>query len=215
MDFFFFSSLTQNVPLRLTVSYDIVCQWIRNLAHRASLYPPNHFFDLTFTYLIPKFHLPAHQASCHAEFSFNYTPFVGRTDGEAPERGWAAMNPVANSTKEMGPGSRRDTLDDHFGDCNWRKVTGMGALKVIHSPHYYLMLSSIAAAFLRKMEEALDAWAEHVPAFQEFDSTLPEASTIEWTRLVKAWETNPTEENPFKSKLRHMSLISPPFPPSE
>lgn len=51
---------------------------------------------------------------------------MGRTDGEAPERGWAAMNGLATSTKEMGPGSRRDTLDDHFGDYNWRKVISMG-----------------------------------------------------------------------------------------
>ncbi|KAG5635682.1 hypothetical protein H0H81_010420 [Sphagnurus paluster] len=41
---------------------------------------------------------------------------VGRTDGEAPKRGWAAVNAVTSSTKEMGPGSRHDTLDDHFGD---------------------------------------------------------------------------------------------------
>ncbi|KDQ32352.1 hypothetical protein PLEOSDRAFT_1026822, partial [Pleurotus ostreatus PC15] len=47
---------------------------------------------------------------------------VPQQSGESPERGWAAMNPVASSTKEMGPCSRRDTLDDHFGDYNWRKV---------------------------------------------------------------------------------------------
>jgi hypothetical protein len=26
----------------------------------------------------------------------------------------------------MGPGSRRDALDDHFGDWNWKKVVGLG-----------------------------------------------------------------------------------------
>jgi hypothetical protein len=51
---------------------------------------------------------------------------VGRMDGEAPERGWLNINPVALSTKEMGPGSRRDTLDDHFGDWNWKKSIGLG-----------------------------------------------------------------------------------------
>lgn len=54
-------------------------------------------------------------------------PGVGRTDGEAPERGWSHINPVATSTREMGPGSRRDTLDDHFSDWNWKKTTGMGS----------------------------------------------------------------------------------------
>ena len=37
-----------------------------------------------------------------------------RTDGEAPERGWANIDPVAAQTKQMGPASRRETLDDHF-----------------------------------------------------------------------------------------------------
>jgi hypothetical protein len=26
----------------------------------------------------------------------------------------------------MGPGSRHDTLDDYFGDWNWKKVIGLG-----------------------------------------------------------------------------------------
>ncbi|KAG2128893.1 uncharacterized protein EDB93DRAFT_1095798 [Suillus bovinus] len=34
------------------------------------------------------------------------------------ERGWANINPIASSIKEMGPGVRRDTLDDYFGDSN-------------------------------------------------------------------------------------------------
>jgi hypothetical protein len=82
-------------------------------------------------YLVPKFHLPAHVEACNLAFSFNLTRGVGRTDGEAPERGWANINPAAQSTKEMGPGSRRDTLDDHFGDWNWKKIIKMG----IHSIH--------------------------------------------------------------------------------
>jgi hypothetical protein len=77
-------------------------------------------------FLVPKFHLPAHIAACRTQFVFNYTKGVGRTDSEAPERGWAKVNPSAPSTKEMGPGFRRDTLDAHFGDYNWRKYIGFG-----------------------------------------------------------------------------------------
>lgn len=74
------------------------------------------FFERFF---VPKFHLNAHIQKCQVNYSFNFSPDVGWTDGEAPERGWAAINAVANSTKEMGPGSRHDTFDDHFGDYNW------------------------------------------------------------------------------------------------
>ncbi|KAG5223204.1 CxC2 domain-containing protein [Salix suchowensis] len=35
------------------------------------------------TFLVPKFHLPAHIMACQSSFSFNYTRGVGRTDGEA------------------------------------------------------------------------------------------------------------------------------------
>ena len=54
---------------------------------------------------VPKFHLPAHIESCHQSFSFNFARFVGQTDREAPERGWADLNGLAYSTQEMGPGS--------------------------------------------------------------------------------------------------------------
>ncbi|KAG2035191.1 hypothetical protein BDR03DRAFT_803099, partial [Suillus americanus] len=57
-------------------------------------------------FLIPKFHLPAHITSCQIKFSFNFIKGVGRTDGEAPERGWADINPITTSTHEMGPRSR-------------------------------------------------------------------------------------------------------------
>ncbi len=77
-------------------------------------------------FLGPKFHLPAHIAPCRSKYSFNFTPGVGRTDGEAIERTWNETNPLATSTREMGPGSRRDVLDYHFGDHNWRKLTGLG-----------------------------------------------------------------------------------------
>lgn len=129
MDYLYFSSIRNHAPAHCVVSYDIVCQWTRRLAARAAAYPKellgSRYDQLTFTYLIPKFHLYAHRSECQNNYSFNFTPNVGRTDGEAPERGWAAMNPVSSSTKEMGPGARRDTLDDHFGDYNWRKVISL------------------------------------------------------------------------------------------
>ena len=82
------------------------------------------------TYLIPKFHLLGHGLSCQTTFSFNLTPGVGRTDGAGIERTWSEMNPTATSTKEMGPGARHDTLDDHWGDLNWKRIINFGELNV-------------------------------------------------------------------------------------
>jgi len=41
--------------------------------------------------LVPKFHLPAYVEECNLQFSFNLTKGVGRTDSEAPERGWGVQ----------------------------------------------------------------------------------------------------------------------------
>ena len=124
MDYLFASSIKQQGDeLHVVVSYDIVCQWSINLRERMLQYDPQWDLDQhAVTFLIPKFRLPAHQISCHTHYSYNYMKHVARTDGEAVERGWAAVNGFSGSMKEMGPGSRRDVLDDAFGDYNWRKV---------------------------------------------------------------------------------------------
>lgn len=129
MDYLFFSTLRNNCLDVLNVSYDIACQWHKNLWSRMKSLPGSYnisYLCVFIRFFVPKFHLPAHVNKCQTLFSFNFARFVGRTDGEAPERGWSNINPVASSTKAMGPGCRRDTLDDHFGDWNWKKVVGLG-----------------------------------------------------------------------------------------
>lgn len=129
MDYLFFSSLHGSKIRQLVVSYDIACQWSKNLAQRMQIFPHSMHIDgsRTFiTFLIPKYHLPAHIEACNILYSFNLNKNIGRTDGEAPERGWSDINPLAASTREMGPGSRRDTVDDHFNDWNWKKSIGFG-----------------------------------------------------------------------------------------
>lgn len=128
MDFLFLSSLLYTALVGFVVSYDIACQWSLYLWDRMGAFPAAYHFDFiqsSVSFVVPKFHLPAHIAKCQTAYSLNYTRSVGRTDGEAPERGWADINQAASSTKEMGPGSRRDTLDDYFGDWNWKKITNM------------------------------------------------------------------------------------------
>ena len=133
MDYFLLSTLRHHDYRHLVISYDIVCQWAQHLLARCDIYPENRISSLPapdISFLVLKFHLPAHIAACQINYSFNLTPGVGRTDGEAPERGWSAANAMATSTREMGPGSRRDTLDDHFGDYNWRKISSFGKARI-------------------------------------------------------------------------------------
>jgi len=131
MDFILFSTLA-GIMTWLMISYDIACQWSRNLKKRARqlplwMQPAHHILD-TITYVIPKFHIYGHGLACQTRYSLNFLPYSARTNGEEPERWWAHINPVSMSTKEMGPGSRQDTIDDHAAAWNWRKTTGLGAV---------------------------------------------------------------------------------------
>ncbi len=194
MDYGVLKTLMSETPKSVVISYDIGCQWHKNLWKRIDRYGP----DLTpalrpdnVVVLVPKFHLPAHIAECQEEFSFNLETKVGTTDGEAPERGWAASNLMASSTKEMGPGSRHDTLDDHWGDANWRKCISIGKL----FPFLWLMRSDTATAtvLLRKIQEAVPQHEEHVVTLEMFSETVGETvasaeSLKKWTESVEAWE---------------------------
>jgi len=135
MDYLFFSSIQNSEHLMIVISYDIACQWSVHLWEQMKKYPHWMHTDTnikSFYFLVPKFHLPAHIMACQTVFSFNFNWCIGRTDGEAPEHGWSQINLVAISTAEMGPGSRRDTLDDHFGDGNWKKTMLMGLLDLLY-----------------------------------------------------------------------------------
>ncbi|KAG1738676.1 uncharacterized protein EDB91DRAFT_1237718 [Suillus paluster] len=196
MDLLFFSALRGRCTNTLNVSYDIACQWHKNLWQRMSTMPLNLRLDhlaIFVRFFVPKFHLPAHVLTCQTNFSFNFSKNVGRTDGEAPEHGWSNINPMASSTKEMGPGSRRDVLDDHFGDWNWKKVVGLGRRNI------------------RKMMEAKKEQEAHQTAFQELHKALAPETTEAWTVKVESWEENPNDlsvTNPFKSKVIVLQAVT-------
>ncbi|KAG1850227.1 hypothetical protein DFJ58DRAFT_716845 [Suillus subalutaceus] len=101
MDYLFFSTMQHTVTtgntVVLNISYDIACQWSTNLWRRMHQYPStihlHHHDNKTITFLVRKFHLPAHIEICQITYSHNLLKGMGRTDGEAPECGWANINP--------------------------------------------------------------------------------------------------------------------------
>ncbi|KAJ7328302.1 hypothetical protein DFH08DRAFT_709675 [Mycena albidolilacea] len=79
----------------------------------------------------------------------------------------------------MGPGPRRDALDDHFNDWNHKKIIGLGK-------------------FLLER-------AQKVLALVEVEQGLPEADLERWTKEMELWtkemelwEDDPANPNPFK-----------------
>ena len=206
MDYMFASAIRHTDATVLKVSYDIACQWHKKLYQRMDKMPPAlhlNLWDCDVTFLVPKFHLPAHIPSCQWSFSFNWTKGVGRTDGEEPERGWANLNPAGSSMKDMGPGHHCDTLDDHFGDWNWKKLIGLGLLPfLVRIEHFSLALLS-GSSILRKIKEAVHKRNDHQYEFEELSQLLkdkfPEQFAL-WVQQVEAWEADSLQPNPFEVK---------------
>lgn len=129
MDFIFASSIRNRRARRRVVSYDIACQWCRHYPTREATLPESIRADIhvcPMDVVIPKFHIGAHGSSCQTVYSLNFRRFMGRTDGENIERGWAWMNPASLSTREMGPGARHDTLDDQWAYWNYQRNVRLG-----------------------------------------------------------------------------------------
>ncbi|KAJ7181651.1 hypothetical protein C8R43DRAFT_869903 [Mycena crocata] len=189
MDYIFFSSILGLTLLSLIASYDIACQWCRNFKTRMKAMPEHMQLpdSVKVQFKVPKFHLPPHVKKCHGPFSFNYTKWVGRTDGEGVERNWSWLNMIARSVSVMGPGSREDTIDDFCGYANWRKTVGLGE-------------SGSGNSLLRKMVLAIPKAMLHNRAFHAFTEGLKEGHLEElmnWEQSVRAWEQDHTKACPY------------------
>ncbi|KAF8425786.1 hypothetical protein L210DRAFT_3615051 [Boletus edulis BED1] len=196
MDYLFFSVLWNTTLKSFNVSYDIACQWTCHLWERMNTLPRSMHFpyeEKKITAFAPKFHLPAHIPECHWKYSFNFIKGVGQTDGEAPERGWSTLNTAASSTKEMGPGHQRNTLDDLIGDSNWKKFIGF------------------RESILLKLKEAVPEQSEHQDDLREFEASLSEqygTQLTKWKQDIEAWENDMSKPNPFEVKSHFITQAS-------
>lgn len=197
MDYIVGSALRYSALLLVILSYDIACQWYKNLAERMGTWPESIKFPdrMQTKPLIPKLHEPGHKKKNHEQYSFNFAPGVGHTDGECPERIWAHHNALGNATKTQGPGSRQDVLDDHFGFWNWQKYTGMGA------------------TLMRRYKAAIRDRNLQVEGHRGFTATLPEELVEEWEAMCEAWERSPSSKlikNPYATDGSCTYPASPP-----
>ncbi|KAJ7022851.1 hypothetical protein C8F04DRAFT_970965 [Mycena alexandri] len=192
MDYIFFIGLARSEISELFVSYDIACQWHKNIWERMKTFDREVRFvrgKKFCVFLIPKFHLPAHIEACNIFFSFRLTRYVGMTDGEAPERGWSMLNPLASSTVEMGPGMRRDTINDAFNNMNHKKILGL------------------RKAMLDKLGDCVPELITASTELEELETSLRNlgagATLEEWRVEMEAWEDDAKNSNPFASKREH------------
>lgn len=130
IDFVVFSALFGLVLCMLTLSYDICCQWSRNLATRVKQLPPSFQPDPQLLSqakrVLPKMHLHNHVQDCQLNFNLNYIRYSAQSDFEDPERYWSWANGAGPSTREMTDGACYEVIGDHAAAWNWRKVVTFG-----------------------------------------------------------------------------------------
>ena len=113
----------------VVVTYDIGCQWGKNLSHHLSEphAPPLGIESLnSICFAVPKFHIITHSASCQANFNLAYMDHVGMTHGETVETIWSHSSALAIWSRENGPAARHLILDNHWTGWNWWKLVGLG-----------------------------------------------------------------------------------------
>ncbi|EIW81842.1 hypothetical protein CONPUDRAFT_54267, partial [Coniophora puteana RWD-64-598 SS2] len=109
--------------LRVLVLYDIWCIFgIHLLARFAKSNYMNIPLNVTIMGGIGQFHVHGHKDACVARWSPAYILGAGNVDGEILETLWAALNEISRSTRSMTTSHRKEVLDDHMDDSNWKKL---------------------------------------------------------------------------------------------
>lgn len=115
----------------MALIYDIVCEYgvrlaLRFLEHSGLSFPEG----LEVVKAIGLFHVHGHQAKCLHRYATTYVPNLAIIDGEILETLWSVINQTARSTRGATTAHRREILDDHMGDSNWKKTIRMGSFYI-------------------------------------------------------------------------------------
>ncbi|KAJ7027466.1 hypothetical protein C8F04DRAFT_965213 [Mycena alexandri] len=183
MDFLFFSAVLNFAVMWLVLSYDIACQFSKNIWTRMAGLPDQYYLKIdkaNVRWMVPNFHLPPHKKGCHSSFSFHFLWGAGCTHGETVEQNWEFLNGAAASTKLMGPGARLVALEGLLGFHNWRRLVAHRTL------------------LKRRMAEDIKEGRSHQASFTAFNDGLvaeqPEL-VASWKKWVDKWERNAHVEN--------------------
>ncbi|KAJ7024932.1 hypothetical protein C8F04DRAFT_1269809 [Mycena alexandri] len=183
MDYIVASALFGFSLMLLTISYDIACQWKKNLPERNDNLPKKlrlPLKDITLQCALPVWHAGSHNEECEKDNSLSYKVGVGKSDGEGVERVWSVLNPAANHTKDAGRGQRADSLEDKIDNHNFLKNIGQGD------------------ALQRKLIVAIAERDRQVAAFKEVSATIEAPVKKLWKKQINDWLEKPdSHPNPY------------------
>ncbi|KAF7970236.1 hypothetical protein HWV62_24724 [Athelia sp. TMB] len=195
IDFILFSVLFGLVVRWLVLSYDICCQYSRNLVKRsrqlpASMQPADPKLLSEAKLVIPKMHLHNHGESCQLNFNLNFLEHSAETDAEDPERFWSWENPGSMSTREMTDGARYEVLCDHVAAWNWGKIT------------------SFVDRLLKAIKIGVHMRNKSAAAFEKFNGRFPPEVADAWRQQVTAWNKDHRQKNPYEEPKPTITLAS-------
>ena len=131
MDYSIFKALNFNmngIEVAL-ICYDVMCQWSIHMKDRVNgsmhLKIPD---GLELRLGISLFHIYGHQDTCLARYSPTFIEGGWQIDGKIIETLWAPLNEISRSTRGMLTSHRREVIDDHMNDSNWKKLIDLGKL---------------------------------------------------------------------------------------
>jgi hypothetical protein len=131
MDYSIFKALNFNMDgiEAALICYDVMCQWSVHMKDRVTgsryLKIPD---GLELRLGIGLFHIHGHQDTCLARYSPSFIEGGRQIDGEMIETLWAPLNEISRSTRGMSTSHRREVIDDHMNDSNWKKLVTLGEL---------------------------------------------------------------------------------------
>jgi len=134
MDYSIFKALNFNMDgiEAALICYDVMCQWSVHMKDRVAgsshLKIPS---GLELRLGIGLFHIHGHQDTCLARYSPSFIEGGRQIDGETIETLWAPLNEISRSTRGMSTSHRREVIDDHMNDSNWKKLVDLGELPLI------------------------------------------------------------------------------------
>ncbi|KAJ7695539.1 hypothetical protein B0H14DRAFT_3530148 [Mycena olivaceomarginata] len=139
----------------------------------------HHLAHYFVKFVIPKLHILGHLKFCQDFFSLLYILGSAQADMEGIERIWSSSGLMGASTREMGPGSRQDTLDNFWHHWNWGKVVGMGT------------------TLRKRLLQARKELARQRGALQEF-TQAQQGEVAAWKEAVDNFETGASTVNPYQ-----------------
>jgi hypothetical protein len=184
MDYSIFKALNFNMEgiKAALISYDVMCQWSVHMMERVNgsncLKLPD---NLELRLAIGLFHIHGHQDSCLARYSPSFIKGGRQIDGETIETLWAPLNEITRSTRGMSTSHRREVIDDHMNDSNWKKLIDLGKFPPMDRIQLHCLHGMVVNATSRRYRKALSGATLSAAAFESINASASSDSVEVWT----------------------------------